>query len=394
MKRRLGGLLLAIIIHTAPAAWSADLTMVLAPPPTDVRGGSMITLTLYLHNNTNATIVHELPADVPCRIVFGQRTVTLRAELVAHASAQRVEIPGRQFARRFYTLTLPIYTTGSVQITLDTIASNPLMLMVKKAPSSAWKGGQVPLDEGPTMLQSFLADLSVHEPMYFLFGVEPGLEQSTFQFSFKYRFFNPDGYLAKQADWLSGFYLGYTQRSLWDLKSDSKLFEDTSYAPELFYLLPKIDLNVDRISAFGLQGGIQHHSNGKGEGDSRSTNFLYLKPIMSLHLAGPYHLRIAPKIFAYVGNDDETNPDLADYLGYVDLETGIIDPQGLALNTHLWWAREGATVQLDLSYPLTQLLTKSFNFYLQAQYFSGYGNTLLNYDQRTDAFRLGVSIVR
>ena len=86
------------------------------------------------------------------------------------------------------------------------------------------------------MFQSFLADFSVHEPMYFLLGVEPGLEQSKFQFSFKYRLFNSKGYLAVKAPWVSGFHLGYTQRSIWDLKNDSKPFEDTSYMPEVFYL--------------------------------------------------------------------------------------------------------------------------------------------------------------
>ena len=49
--------------------------------------------------------------------------------------------------------------------------------------------------------------------------------------------------------------------------------------PKVFYLLPKIDLGVDRMSAFGIQGGFQHESNGKSGEDSRSTNYLYMKPV-------------------------------------------------------------------------------------------------------------------
>ena len=30
-------------------------------------------------------------------------------------------------------------------------------------------------------------------------------------------------------NWVSGFHLGYTQRSVWDLKNESKPFDDTSY---------------------------------------------------------------------------------------------------------------------------------------------------------------------
>jgi outer membrane phospholipase A len=255
-------------------------------------------------------------------------------------------------------------------------------------------GEQVPLDAGATLVQSFVEGLSVHEPMYFLMGVDPGLEQSKFQFSFKYQLFNPKGYLAGKAPWVSGFQLAYTQRSIWDLKNDSKPFDDTSYMPEVFYLLPKIDLNIDRISTFGIQGGFQHESNGKGGTDSRSTNYLYVKPVMGIHLAGPFHLKIAPKIYTYVDNEDENNGDLADYRGYFDLEAGIMDPDGIALMSHLWWARKGASVQLDLTYSMTRLLGKSLNFYMQAQYFSGYAETLIHYNERHDAFRLGFSIVR
>jgi len=264
----------------------------------------------------------------------------------------------------------------------------------EKTSSQGWEGQQVPLDEGALLTQSFLEDLSVYDPIYFLFGVDPGLEESKFQLSLKYRLFNPAGWMAAKAAWLSGFHLGYTQRSIWDLEANSKPFDDTSYMPELFYLLPKIELNRARISAFGIQGGFQHESNGKGGNDSRSTNYLYFKPVMAIHLAGDYHLKIAPKFFTYVNNDDSTNEDLDDYRGYVDLEVAIADPEGVALKSHLWWAEKGSSLQLDLTYPMTRLLGKSLNFYLHAQYFGGYAETLLHYDQRQDVFRLGFSIVR
>lgn len=385
---------LMLLLMMTAVAGAADLEMVLASPRASVQGGGVVILDLYLHNNTNAAITRELPSTLPCRIETGRTTVTSMADLVDGEAKSRVKIPGRGIAKRQYAVMLPVYATGVVHVTLEEMDTNPLTIQVKKAPPKEWTGQQVPLDEGPVMLQSFLAAFSVYEPMYFLLGVDPGLEQSTFQFSFKYRLFNTNGYLAEKSPWLKGVHLAYTQRVLWDLKNESKPFEDTSYKPELFYLLPTIDLDVDRVTAFGIQGGIQHQSNGKGGDESRSTNYLYVKPVMGVRLAGPYHLKIAPKVFTYVGNDNETNGDLADYLGYFDLEVGVMDPEGVALNSHLWWAREGASVQLDLTYPMTRLLGKSLNFYLQAQYFSGYGETLLHYNERHDAFRLGFSIVR
>ncbi|MBN1932462.1 MAG: phospholipase A [Desulfobacterales bacterium] len=177
-------------------------------------------------------------------------------------------------------------------------ATNSLItIQVEKARPEAWIGEQVPLDQGKTLAQSFLESLSVHEPIYFLLGVEPGLEQSKFQ------------------------------------------VEDTSYIPELFYLLPKIDLNIRRIFAFGVQGGFEHESNGKSGDASRSTNYLYLKPILGVHLIDDFYLKIAPKIYTDINNSENTNDDLMDYMGYFDLEVDIVDPEGLALNSHLWWAK-------------------------------------------------------
>ena len=260
--------------------------------------------------------------------------------------------------------------------------------------SGNWDGRLLPLDESQILSQAFIDNFSVHEPMYFLLGVIPGMEQSKFQISFKYRLFNPEGFFSEFIPLLSGFHLGYTQRSIWDLKNDSKPFEDTSYMPEIFFMIPKIDLNIGCISAFGLEAGFEHESNGKGGDDSRSTNYLFFKPIVGVHLKGPLHLKIIPRVHRYVNNSESENDDLMDYRGYFDLEVGIVSPQGLALNSHLLWARKGPTVQLDLTYPMTRLLSKNLNLYLQAQYFSGYAETLLHYNERDDAFRLGFSLVR
>lgn len=379
---------------TIDSTWAADIEIVLLTTKASLYGGDNIIIDLCLLNHTDSTISRGLPAILPCRISAGRESAIVNATRVGMETSSMVHIPAKQFVKRQYSLAIPVYTIGAVRIEPETLDAAPLIIEVKKARSGKWVDQQVPVDQGQLLAQSFLDDMSVHKPMYFLLGVDPGLEQSTFQLSFKYRLFNPDGFLAENAPWVSGFHLGYTQRSIWDLKSDSKPFDDTSYMPELFYLLPKIPLTFKSVSAFGIQCGFQHESNGKGGDDSRSTNILYLEPILAIHLAGPFHLKVAPQIFTYVNNSDSSNEDLMDYRGYFDLGIAISDIDGLSLNSHLWWAEKGATVQLDLTYPMTKMLSRSLNLYLQAQYFSGYAETLLHYNQRHDAFRLGFSIVR
>jgi phospholipase A1 len=384
--------LLAVL--TPFSAWAADVDMLLIPRKTTVQSGEEMVLDLYLRNNTADAVVRELPPTLPCRIDTGRGVVTVSAELEDKQVQSRVEIAGYGFIKRPYKVRLPADLTGPIRLLPETLDTGSITVLVNAPPPEASVSNQLPLDQSPALVQSYLDNFAVHEPMYFLLGVDPGLERSKFQLSFKYRLFNPEGWMAGSFPWISEFHLGYTQLSLWNLKDDSVPFEDTSYMPEVFYLFPMIDLHVPVINTFGIQTGFQHESNGKGGDDSRNTNYLYIQPILGMSLIGPFDLKIVPRMFTYIGNSEGTNDDLPSYRGYLDFEIGIFDPEGLALDSHVWLAGKGATVQVDLTFPMGRLFGKSLNLYLQAQYFSGYAETLLNYRQRHDVFRLGFSIVR
>ena len=395
MLRFAGPIFMVWMMLVIPATAGTNAIVIkLSSASSVVHGGDDVVLDLCLKNTTDAAITHELPLSLPCRIAVNHSIVKQPAKLLGADGPDLIDIPAKGVACRQYRLSIPVYAMDTIQIKLETLEANPIALIATKAPPEAWIGQQVPIDQGQILAQSFLNDLSVNAPMYFLLGVEPGLQQSKFQFSFKYRLFNPDGYIAEKASWVSKFHFGYTQRSIWDLKDDSKPFDDTSYMPELFYLVPKIDLHIRKISAFGIQGGFLHESNGKGGNDSRSTNIVYVKPVMGIHLMRSWYLKIAPNAHVYVNNSNSSNRDLMDYRGYVDMDIGIASPDGAALNSHWWWAKKGPSVQLDFTYPMTGLLGKSLNFYLQAQYFSGYAETLLHFKERHDAIRLGFGIVR
>ncbi|MDL2268532.1 phospholipase A [Desulfosarcina sp. OttesenSCG-928-A07] len=393
-KFRFVGALMVVVMVLHTRVWAADVDILTAPPDGPVTGGDTIILRLYIHNNTDHDIVKTLPARVPCQVEAASTRKTVQAELIGGEAESLVEIPANGFSRRQYRVELPGYEEGMVRVVLMTLQTNDLTLTVKKAEPETWAGDQIPIDQGSVLAQTFLDNFSIYEPTYFLFGVHPGLEKTKFQFSFKYRLFGSGDDPAGQFPSLSSIYIAYTQRSFWDLKSDSKPFNDTSYMPQMFYEIPLINLNMDRVVAFGARFGFMHESNGNGGDDSRSTNYLYVQPIMAMHLADDYYLRIAPRIFTYVNNEDDTNGDLEAYRGYFDLVTSITDPDGISLQSHLWWARRGPSIQLDLSYPMTRIFSGLMNLYLQAQYFSGYGETLIDYNKRNDVFRLGFALSR
>lgn len=245
-------------------------------------------------------------------------------------------------------------------------------------------------DSISTLYQPYLRNVSMHYPLYFLVGTNP--KKSKFQFSFKYQFYNPQETSADDYNWREGFYFAYTQTSFWDLKSDSKPFEDTSYKPEVFFISPNIYNGSLKLSSIFLKTGIQHESNGKSEFNSRSTNFIYFEPSLIFYeeeSALGFH--IFPRVWTYFENDDQTNEDLKDYRGYFDLGIKMGKANSLVFESHLRSARKGNSLELNLTYPMN---INNFELYLQVQYSNALAESLLNYKERNEALRIGFAIIR
>jgi outer membrane phospholipase A len=144
-----------------------------------------------------------------------------------------------------------------------------------------------------------------------------------------------------------------------------------------------------------FQLSYQHESNGRAEPESRSTNYLYLKSVLVWYNERTkIGLGIAPKIWAYVGNDNKTNPDLSDYRSYFQINIRVGKADSLVLGSELSWAKEGGSIQADLTYPVHQFLGDNLEIYLHLQYVNALAESLINYQNRTEAFRIGFSIVR
>jgi outer membrane phospholipase A len=366
-----------------------------------IMAGKPIFFFVYFTNPFPRPLSIGAYARLKCQLVGKNKRAEVIALPVLPLDTSQEMIPGNGFLKREYRVSLPRYMDGHLSIGIKDHGANTAMFHAKvfvPGESDDSTSEQASLAEMSNIFQPFLKNLSTYKPVYFLFGVDPGIEKSSFQFSFKYRLFdfNQGEFFEENLSLLEKIHLGYTQQSFWDLGSDSAPFEDSRYMPEFFFLEDKIDLNIPWVSGFGFQTGFQHESNGRGGVDSRSTNYGYIQPIITFHLWDETHLKLAPKVWVYIGNDDVTNPDLSDYRGYFDIEAKIGKPLGLGLETHYRHGKKGATWQFDLSYPINRLplLSGILDVYLHAQYFSGYAENLLTYDQRTDVFRLGFSIVR
>jgi outer membrane phospholipase A len=149
------------------------------------------------------------------------------------------------------------------------------------------------------------------------------------------------------------------------------------------------------IKGLFLQTGFQHESNGQGGDESRNTNYLYMEPsLIFLEEKEVLGLRIAPRFWLYVDNSEDSNPDIEDYRGYFDLGLTFGKASRFILDNHFRWAKEGASFEVNLTYPLHRLLRDNIDLYLHVQYANVLGESLLHYTERTEAVRIGLAIVR
>ncbi len=249
------------------------------------------------------------------------------------------------------------------------------------------------LDDLFRLAQPYLKNISPYQSSYFLLGVP--LADSKFQLSFKYRFFNPTAPLARKHPWVGGFHFGYTQTSFWDLEADSRPFEDTSYKPELFYRSRNLPWRPGAVDGFFLQGGVQHESNGLSGDESRSTNFLYLSPVLVFfNPQGGLGLAVAPRFKYHENYDASGNADLEEYRGNFDVSVIVGKAEGLVSRFNIGTARQGWSFEADLTYPLGASWFESAQIYLHVQYVNALAESLLNYRERHEAFRLGIAFVR
>lgn len=398
---------MALVIWTClmlcvPVVAQDTPTPLLRFPTQSLTAGQSAGLFAYYHNETSETLSLEFPPSLVLELTTNDGT-TRQVDAQATSELPMVELQPGQFYRLEYQLVLPRDLSATLEVRLAEHTSVATLINVEPAlhlaeaansgdDDDAGTVSYLSLKDMESLYQSYTADLFTYEPIYILVGSDPS--KSEFQLSFKYRLLNRSGTLSQKYPWLSGLFFAYTQTSFWDLDSDSIPFNDTSYKPQLMFQTENLS-RFDAMAGFFVRSGLAHESNGRGGNGSRSTNYFYLKPMaVFYHQASRLGIMISPKFLVYVNNEDDTNPDLPDYRGHIELETRIGKAHSLMLTTNLRFAREGTSVQTDLTYPIDRLIGNNLNVYLHLQYSNSLAESLVNYKNRTEVFRLGLSFFR
>ena len=222
--------------------------------------------------------------------------------------------------------------------------------------------------------------LKAYEPIYVLwthdFKSKEDRKRNELKFSFSlerpmlYDFFWLDEKIS----------LAYTQTSWWQVTQDSMPFRESNYQPEIFMQIPISSFDFIEYAKFGLM----HESNGKDGANSRSWNKAYAETSLNFG-----NLSITPRIW-HSFYFDATNDDIRRYMGHGELKFSYdYARQNFALklrNNLKFNADNKGAVQFDWFFPI-------FNsgFYGYLQYFSGYGESLADYNRHVDKIGLGVA---
>ncbi len=210
-----------------------------------------------------------------------------------------------------------------------------------------------------------------------LLDVQP--VEAKFQLSFKLK-------LAERPFATPGdLWLTYTQKSFWQVYNggQSAPFRETDYNPGLSYVVPT-GLRLGDTALRAVAVTVDHQSNGRGAGLSRSWNRLAATAVLE---RGEFVGLVSA--WATQGTDD--NPDITDYLGHGRVLVG--------------WRRGGHVLSLAVRNPFDvrhgRLGTEaSWSFPLPftgrvkgyVQYDYGYGESLLDYDAIGHRVGIGVAL--
>ena len=203
--------------------------------------------------------------------------------------------------------------------------------------------------------------------------------EAMFQLSFKFRIVDLQDSLG------ASLWAGYTQQSQWQVYNAgvSRPFRETNYEPELMLAFhPDERFLGMRWRLLNL--GVVHQSNGQSDPLSRSWNRLYAQ--FGLERGG-WELLLRPwwRVKEPASSDD--NPDLVDYMGHGDAVLSYhFGRQTIsALGRYNLRTRKGA-LQASWSFPMWRRVRG------YAQVFSGYGESLIDYNWRQTTYGFGIAL--
>jgi phospholipase A1 len=172
----------------------------------------------------------------------------------------------------------------------------------------------------------------------------------------------------------------YTQLSYWQFYAESQYFRETDYIPAVFF-------SDNFLKNWQYNLGVEHESNGRGGSAERSWNRAFGDIIFS---KGNWMVDITPWILIFKDESSNLhNPDIQHYMG----NGQILFTYKLGNNVLSFMSRNNlqsgfkrGAEEITWSHPVYS------RFSLFVQGFSGFGQSLIEYNHYTNSIGLGFSL--
>ncbi|GGY73532.1 phospholipase A [Marinobacter zhanjiangensis] len=207
-------------------------------------------------------------------------------------------------------------------------------------------------------------------------------EEAKYQISFRVPL------LTGMLDDSTTLWFGYTQTSFWQVydTEESAPFRETNYEPEIF-IRQRLGWDLGPGQLTGVSVGLNHHSNGQSEPRSRSWNRIRGS---ITYTYDRWLFMVSPWYRLPENDSDDNNPDIEEYVGYADYmavykwdDNHVLSAR---LRNNLRSEDNKTSVELGYSFPMGDTI-KGY-----IQYYNGYGESLIDYNERTHRIGIGIML--
>ncbi len=210
-------------------------------------------------------------------------------------------------------------------------------------------------------------------------------EEVNFQLSLKFQLNEHDLLFENDA-----VFAGFTLKAWWQLYSNdvSSPFRESNYQPEVFYFVPLKWRPWGSTSSVVF--GLEHQSNGRTQGLSRSWNRLYTSVLIEkgnfFGMIRPWYRIPEQAKETPESSKGDDNPDILDFMGHGELFLGWRGSRyEFSANLRNNFSTKKGAAELSMSFPLFS------RFRGVVRYFNGYGDAMIDYNHYQQ--RLGVGIL-
>ena len=196
------------------------------------------------------------------------------------------------------------------------------------------------------------------------------------------------------------YYLSYSHKAFWQIYTESSPFRETNYNPEAFVVFPVFD-KTSMFQLRSLKFAIAHNSNGQPESHnealytyhyedpqnmSRSLNYIYAEATLQ-HDTLVTGFKIQARLPEAKETDD--NPNIMEYMGFTEVKlTYFLHKHVFTMVARGNIMKGQGALETTYSYPLLN------DTYVYAKIFTGYGESLIDYDNYITKFAIGFSFSR